>query len=203
MEKTTKVIGVTGGAGSGKSEVLRLLKENYGAFVILADDVSRALSAPGAVSYCKIVDFFGENILCKDQTIDRKKLASVVFHDPKLLEKLNSMTHPDVRVEIERLICQAKAQGYPFVVVEAALLIEGGYRDLCDEFWYIYTKESIRRQRMKETRGYTDEKIDAVLKNQLDEDAFRSACDRVIENNTTLAAVEAQLKHVIESYKKI
>ncbi len=87
MEKTTKVIGVTGGAGSGKSEVLRLLKENYGAFVILADDVSRALCAPGAVSYCKIVDFFGENILCKDQTIDRKKLASVVFHDPEAFGK--------------------------------------------------------------------------------------------------------------------
>lgn len=79
MEKTTKVIGVTGGAGSGKSEVLRLLKENYGAFVILADDVSRALCAPGAVSYCKIVDFFGENILCKDQTLIEKNWHPLYF----------------------------------------------------------------------------------------------------------------------------
>lgn len=82
-------------------------------------------------------------------------------------------------------------------LVEAALLIEAGYDDVCDEFWYVYTDEPIRRQRMKESRGYSDEKIDSIIKNQLSEAEFRKACRRVIVNNTTLEDVRLQLEAIL------
>lgn len=193
-----KVIGVTGGAGSGKSEVLRLLEKNFNAHVIIADEVARNLSKKGGASYDAIVAYFGDGILDDAGEIDRKKLAAIVFGHPKLLEKLNSFTHPKVKASIQKEIDEVKAQaGCSLIVVEAALLVEAGYEDVCDEYWYIYTDEAIRRQRMKESRGYSDEKIDGIMKNQLSEDEFRQACHRVIVNNTTLEAVQQQLSKIL------
>lgn len=193
-----KVIGVTGGAGSGKSEVIRLLKNCFNAHVIMADDVAKKLSEKGGASYDAIVAYFGKGILDENEEIDRKKLASIVFGHQELLEKLNSFTHPEVKREILREISEAEAAGEcSFVALEAALLIEAGYEDVCDEFWYICTDEEIRRRRMKETRGYSDEKIDGIIKNQLSEEDFRRACQRVIVNNTTLDAVRIQLEKMI------
>lgn len=193
-----RVIGVTGGAGSGKSEVLRLLETHFNAHVIMADDVARKLSEKGGVSYASIVSYFGSGILDEYEEIDRKKLASIVFGHPELLEKLNSFTHPEVKLAIQKEISEVRAAGEcGFVVVEAALLIEAGYDDVCDEFWYVYTDEPIRRQRMKESRGYSDEKIDSIIKNQLSEDEFRKACRRVIVNNTTLEDVRLQLEAIL------
>lgn len=193
-----KVIGVTGGAGSGKSEVLRLLREDFGAYVIMADDVAKKLSAKGGASYDAVVGYFGRGILDENEEIDRGKLAAIVFGHQKLLEKLNSFTHPKVKTEIQKEIAQAAAVGeYRFVALEAALLIEAGYEDVCDEFWYVFTSEEIRRRRMKETRGYSDEKIDSIIKNQLSEEDFRKACRQVIINNTTLEDVRLQLEKIV------
>lgn len=193
-----KIIGVTGGAGSGKSEVLKLLKEHFKAHIIMADDVAKKLSEKGGASCELIVSYFGEGILDDEENIDRQKLAAIVFHHPKLLEKLNSFTHPKVKEAILEEIAKIKGEEHcPLIVIEAALLIGAGYENICDEFWYVYSDEAIRRQRMKETRGYSDEKIDSVIKNQLSEEAFRKACQKTIINNTTLDDVLVQLKRLI------
>lgn len=193
-----KVIGVTGGAGSGKSEVLHLLENEFGAHVIMADEVARKLSEKGGASYDAIVSYFGCGILDADEAIDRKKLAAIVFDHPNLLEKLNSFTHPMVKTAIEKEIADVRRVGEcSFIALEAALLIEAGYEDVCDEFWYVYTDEAIRRQRMKESRGYSDEKIDSIIRNQLTEGQFKKACQRIIVNNTTLAYVRYQLKKIV------
>ncbi len=188
------VYGVTGGAGTGKSEVMRLLKDMFGGYVILTDDVARELQEPGGVSYRKMVETFGTGILDADQRIDRKKVAEIVFNDKHALEKLNLMTHPYVRKEVERRIAEADAAGFPFAAVESAILLDAGYEDLCDEFWYIHSDPEVRRARMRLTRGYSDEKIDAVMRSQPDEKIFYERCSFVIDNNTTLEAVAAQLK---------
>lgn len=188
------VYGVTGGAGTGKSEVMRLLKDMFGGYVILTDDVARELQEPGGVSYRKMVEAFGTGILDADQRIDRKKVAEIVFNDKHALEKLNLMTHPYVRKEVERRIADADAAGFPFAAVESAILLDAGYEDLCDEFWYIHSDPEVRRARMRLTRGYSDEKIDAVMRSQPDEKIFYERCGFVIDNNTTLEAVAAQLK---------
>ena len=190
-----KVYGITGGAGTGKSEVIKMLQENFGGCVIMSDEVARELMQKGNISYQLIVEYFGRDILMDDGEIDRKKLADHVFNNKEALEKLNSMTHPYVKDEIRKLIAEAEASGEcRFVALESAILLECGYEDICDEFWYVYTKPEIRRQRMKETRNYSDEKVDSVMRNQQPDEVFFKQCSFVIENNTTLSDVYDQLK---------
>ena len=194
-----KVYGITGGAGTGKSEVIKMLQQNFGGCVIMSDEVARELMQKGNISYQLIVEYFGRDILMDDGEIDRKKLADHVFNNKEALEKLNSMTHPYVKEEIRKLIAEAEASGEcRFVAVESAILLECGYEDICDEFWYVYTKPEIRRQRMKETRNYSDEKVDSVMRNQQPDEVFFEQCSFVIKNNTTLSDVYAQLKEKLD-----
>ena len=191
-----KVYGITGGAGTGKSE---MLQQNFGGCVIMSDEVARELMQKGNISYQLIVEYFGRDILMDDGEIDRKKLADHVFNNKEALEKLNSMTHPYVKDEIRKLIAEAEASGEcRFVALESAILLECGYEDICDEFWYVYTKPEIRRQRMKETRNYSDEKVDSVMRNQQPDEVFFEQCSFVIKNNTTLSDVYAQLKEKLD-----
>ena len=194
-----KVYGITGGAGTGKSEVIKMLQQNFGGCVIMSDEVARELMQKGNLSYQLIVEYFGSDILMDDGEIDRKKLADHVFNNKEALEKLNSMTHPYVKDEIRKLIAEAEASGEcRFVALESAILLECGYEDICDEFWYVYTKPEIRRQRMKETRNYSDEKVDSVMRNQQPDEVFFEQCSFVIKNNTTLSDVYAQLKEKLD-----
>lgn len=194
-----KVYGITGGAGTGKSEVIKMLQENFGGCVIMSDEVARELMQKGNISYQLIVEYFGRDILMDDGEIDRKKLADHVFNNKEALEKLNNMTHPYVKDEIRKLIAEAEASGEcRFVALESAILLECGYEDICDEFWYVYTKPEIRRQRMKETRNYSDEKVDSVMRNQQPDEVFFKQCSFVIENNTTLSDVYDQLKEKLD-----
>ena len=194
-----KVYGITGGAGTGKSEVIKMLQENFGGCVIMSDEVARELMQKGNISYQLIVEYFGRDILMDDGEIDRKKLADHVFNNKEALEKLNSMTHPYVKDEIRKLIAEAEASGEcRFVALESAILLECGYEDICDEFWYVYTKPEIRRQRMKETRNYSDEKVDSVMRNQQPDEVFFKQGSFVIENNTTLSDVYDQLKEKLD-----
>ena len=194
-----KVYGITGGAGTGKSEVIKMLQENFGGCVIMSDEVARELMQKGNISYQLIVEYFGRDILMDDGEIDRKKLADHVFNNKEALEKLNSMTHPYVKNEIRKLIAEAEASGEcRFVALESAILLECGYEDICDEFWYVYTKPEIRRQRMKETRNYSDEKVDSVMRNQQPDEVFFEQCSFVIENNSTLSDVYDQLKEKLD-----
>lgn len=194
-----KVYGITGGAGTGKSEVIKMLQQNFGGCVIMSDEVARELMQKGNISYQLIVEYFGRDILMDDGEIDRKKLADHVFNHKEALEKLNSMTHPYVKDEIRKLIAEAEASGEcRFVALESAILLECGYEDICDEFWYVYTKPEIRRQRMKETRNYSDEKVDSVMRNQQPDEVFFEQCSFVIKNNTTLSDVYAQLKEKLD-----
>ena len=194
-----KVYGITGGAGTGKSEVIKMLQENFGGCVIMSDEVARELMQKGNISYQLIVEYFGRDILMDDGEIDRKKLADHVFNNKEALEKLNSMTHPYVKDEIRKLIAEAEASGEcRFVALESAILLECGYEDICDEFWYVYTKPEIRRQRMKETRNYSDEKVDSVMRNQQPDEVFFEQCSFVIKNNTTLSDVYDQLKEKLD-----
>ena len=196
-----KVYGITGGAGTGKSEVIKMLQENFGGCVIMSDEVARELMQKGNISYQLIVEYFGRDILMDDGEIDRKKLADHVFNNKEALEKLNSMTHPYVKDEIRKLIAEAEASGEcRFVALESAILLECGYEDICDEFWYVYTKPEIRRQRMKETRNYSDEKVDSVMRNQQPDEVFFKQCSFVIENNTTLSDVYDQLKEKLDQH---
>ncbi len=190
-----KVIGITGGVGAGKSAILGYLKEEYGAVVIEADKVGHLLMEPGKTCYDSIVEKFGKSILNEDQTINRGKLGGIVFADSKLLDVLNKIIHPGVKSyiisEIEKEKIAAKTR---YFVVEAALLLEDHYDVICDELWYIHTDEAVREKRLKETRGYDDEKIAGIMANQKTPEEFRSACQVVIDNSGNLADTYRQIE---------
>ena len=158
-QNNMKVVGITGGVGSGKSVVMNILKEKYGAEVILADLVAHDLMEPGQQNYLDIVEAFGEGILAQDKTIDRPALAKVVFGNQERLARLNAITHPNVKKEIFHRIDGIKEKGEAsFIAVEAALLLEEGYQKDFDTMWYVYVDEATRIERLKEGRGYTEEK---------------------------------------------
>ena len=178
-----KIIGVTGGVGAGKSTVLDYLKETYHAHLILADLVGHEVMEPGLPAYDAIIETFGREILSEDQTIDRKKLGDIVFHKEEMRQKLNAFVHPAVKQEILRRIEQAKLENVSYTVVEAALFLEENYDAFCNETWYIYTDEKIRRQRLKESRGYSDERIDQIFRSQKTHEEFQKRCLFMIDNN--------------------
>lgn len=189
-----KVIGITGGVGAGKSEILKYLKEKHHAMVVEADKVGHLLMEPGGACYYSIVEKFGSSILNGDQTINRGKLAKIVFADAALLEALNKIIHPRVKAHIVSEIAKERAyHRTEFFVIEAALLLEDHYDVICDEIWYIDTDMEIRAKRLKETRGYDDEKIAGIMANQKSPEEFRMACQAVIDNSGSLTETFAQI----------
>ncbi len=189
-----KVIGITGGVGAGKSEILKYLKEKHHAMVVEADKVGHLLMEPGGACYYSIVEKFGSSILNGDQTINRGKLAKIVFADAALLEALNKIIHPRVKAHIVSEIAKERAyHRTELFVIEAALLLEDHYDVICDEIWYIDTDMEIRAKRLKETRGYDDEKIAGIMANQKSPEEFRMACQAVIDNSGSLTETFAQI----------
>ena len=179
-----KVIGITGGVGSGKTKILTFLKENYKCEVIVSDELAKDLCKKGEPCFKPLVDLLGKDVLSKDGEIDKTIMAQKIFDEKSLLEKVNGIIHPAVRVFIEEEIETLKKENtLDYLFIEAALLIECGYKEIVDEMWYIYTNIEVRRKRLKESRGYSDAKIDSILKSQLSEDEYRKNCDFEIDNS--------------------
>lgn len=194
-----RVIGITGGVGAGKSMVLSLLKQHFNADIIMADLVAKELMSKGKAAYLEIVDFFGDGILGTDGEIDRNRLAEIIFTAPNKRIVLNSIVHPLVKQEIIRQIQEDRIAGnFDYCFVEAALLIEDHYAVFLDEIWYIFAKEETRRKRLKQSRQYSDEKIESIFKSQLTEQQFRDASDRIIDNSKDEAYTLEQLKAALQ-----
>ncbi|MDO4260689.1 MAG: dephospho-CoA kinase [Eubacteriales bacterium] len=178
-----RVIGVTGGVGAGKSTVLDYLKERYGADVIQADLVGHEVMEPGGAVCGAVAEAFGPGILTADGSVDRAALAKIVFGDEEKRRLLNGIVHPAVKEEILRRLSEDRERGVPCAVVEAALFLEENYDAFCDETWYIYTDEKNRRRRLRESRGYSDERISRMFASQMTHGQFLSRCRTVIDNN--------------------
>lgn len=190
-----KVIGVTGGVGAGKSEVLSYLAKRQDCRVIMADRVAHRLEEPGEACYEPLKALLGTEVLDASGRIDKRKMAARIFGDGELLLKVNGIVHPAVKAYLFHEIEKERAAGQlTLLFIEAALLIEEGYAGIVDELWYIHAEEGVRRRRLKESRGYTDEKIDSIFRSQLSEQDFRTYCDVVIENNGILEDVYTQIE---------
>ena len=168
-------IGITGGVGAGKSAVLGYLKELDGVRVMLSDEIAHELMEPGSDCYNRLKELFaGEPIWLEDGHFDRPALAGVIFSDDKKRDLLN----------------------------EVALLIEEGYGEICDELWYIYASEEVRRKRLKSSRGYSDEKIDSIFASQLKEAEYRRHCKEVIDNDGDIENTIASINKALSKYKE-
>ena len=189
-----EVIGITGGVGSGKSEILAYLEKRTNCRIIIADLVAHELEKQGGVCYERIVALLGEEVLAENGEIDKAKMAAAIFADRKLLARINGIVHPAVKEYILSEIAREKKEGrYDYLFIEAALLIEDGYTDIVDELWYIHTDETVRRDRLKASRGYSDEKIDSIIREQLSEEDFYRHCVAVIDNSKQLSAAYEQI----------
>lgn len=196
-----KIIGITGGVGSGKSEVLRVIEELYSCTIIRADELAKSLERKGEVCYEPLINLLGEKILDANDEIDSKKMAKAIFEADSndLLLKVNNIIHPEVKTRIKELISLEKEKNeIDFFFIEAALLIEEHYELICDELWYIYADKDIRISRLKESRGYSDEKIKGIMDSQLDEGTFRKYCKVVVNNSGTLEATKKQIIDIID-----
>lgn len=193
-----RVIGITGGVGSGKSEVLRLLKEEFGAKLFMADDIAHEVMEPGGEACRRIEEVFGTEYLKPDGSVDRQKMAALIFKDAKALETMNSIVHPAVWKRIEDGIQTAPER---LVVVEAALFDEEHNR-LFDEVWYIYTSRENRISRLMASRGYSREKCLDIMSNQKSEEEFQAMADRVIDNNQTVEDVKRQIGFILNEKLK-
>ena len=209
-----KFIGITGGVGAGKSAILEYIAEHYNAKVMLADEIAHDLMMPGTKCYDTIKEAFGaEDIFLQDGSFDRLKMAQVIFSDETKREQMNGIVHPAVREYILEVYEAEKTKGaLDFLILEAALLIEEHYDEICDELeehydeicdelWYIYTSEENRRERLRENRGYSDEKIDGIFASQLTEEEYRRHCVKVIDNNGSVEDTNLQLVKIFNEEK--
>lgn len=196
-DRDMRVIGITGGIGTGKSTVLRIMEE-MGAYVLEADSLAHNLMEPGQPAYIRITEFFGSDIIREDGTIDRGRLGQFVFQNPEALERLNGIVHPAVKEFILRDIEEKKKSGkVRWYVIEAALLIEDGYRLVCDELWYIHAEKEVRIERLLSGRGGTREKWEQVMANQSVDEFYRANCDVVIDNGNNLKKTINMVKDLL------
>ncbi len=196
-----KIIGITGGVGAGKSAVLDYLAQRYQAYTVQADKVAHELMEPEESCFSPVLDLLGREILDGAGKIDRRKVAALVFPNPEVLAKLNGIVHPAVKKEIRRRIAVQKEQGRKIFVIEAALLLEDHYDEICHDMWYIYAGEQARQARLEKQRGYSQEKIRDIFKIQQTEDAFRQKCDYTVENDKDLQNTYRQIDKRIKTYE--
>ncbi|HZR85040.1 MAG TPA: dephospho-CoA kinase [Candidatus Binatia bacterium] len=188
-----RVIGLVGGIGSGKSTVAGLLA-GLGGAVIDADAIGHGVYRAGTPGFEAVVAAFGPEIVGADGEIDRRRLGAIVFGDEARLRELNGIAHPLIRAEIARRIAALRAEGRsPAVVVEAAILLEAGWRDLVDEVWVVSTGKERVIARIEEQRGLSAPDIEARMARQMADATRRAAADLVIENDGSLAELEQRV----------
>ena len=192
-----KVIGITGGIGSGKTEVLKYLGDK-GAYILEADSMAHKLMLPGKAAYVKIVECFGEDILMLDKKIDRAKLGALVFNDKNALKNLNDIVHPTVKEYIRDDISKKKKSGsFDLYIIEAALLIQDGYKEICDEIWYIFVEQKERIRRLISGRGGNTAKYELIIDNQETDSFYFDNSDEVIDNNGTIEKTKSIINELL------
>lgn len=192
-----KKIGLTGGIGSGKSTVAKLLSE-HGFVVVDADKIAREIMEPGSPVLDEVAAAFGDDLINEDGSLDRGELARRAFVDKQSTEKLNSITHPAIRAESERRFAAAEAAGEPAVVYDMPLLVElGMHRDM-DLTVVVDVDAEERVRRLTDSRGLDEADARARIAQQIDADTRNAAADVIIDNN----GAEADLKPQVERLTK-
>ena len=194
-----KVIGLTGGTGSGKSVVSKSLAA-AGAVIVDADKIAHEIILKGEPAYQEIIEYYGTGILDEDGNIIRKKLGEIVFNDKEKLAFLNQCTHKYITAEVKRQIAEAKAEGTTTaIIVDAPLLLEAKLETVCDLVWVVYAEPEVRAQRVMARDGITYELAKARIANQKSWEEYKAAADAVIDNSKDLPYLEGQLTEILKT----
>lgn len=192
-----KIIGVTGGIGSGKSTVTRILAD-LGAKVIDADRIAREVVRKGQPALDELVGVFGPSILDENGELDRKKLAGIVFNDRIRLEELNRITHKHVTDKIVKAVDKFEREGNAeTLVLDVPIPVKEGFRDLANEIWTVTADKETRIKRVMERSGASREEVLERINSQAREENYTGIADVVIENNGSIEDLE---KSVVKLY---
>jgi len=193
------VVGLTGGMASGKSIVSKILKE-IGLPIIDADLIAREIVRPNEAGYREIVDHFGQGLLNPDQTINRRKLAKIIFSDPEERERLNSILHPRIVKEIKIRIEDFKERGERMLIIDAALLIEAGELSLVDKLIVVTVSPKIQVRRLAQRDHLTEKEAREHIATQMPLSEKMKLADYVVNNS---GPVRKTIKRVKEIYNQL
>lgn len=188
--KQNKIIGLTGGSGSGKSTVAAALS-TLGAFVIDCDKIAHENMLRGGIAYDEIVKEFGRDILAPTGEIDRKSLGNIVFNDKNALDRLNHIAHRHIINRVKEL---AEGSRSEITVIDAPLLYQTGLDRLCDEVWVTDAPYQVRLKRIMERDGITRQAAESRLKNQGE---YNGGDKRIITDFATIEELESFVKELI------
>ena len=193
-----KIIGLTGGTGSGKGFVSERLKKRN-AYVMDADKIAHEIIEKDKPAYKEIVDYFGRSILDESGCIIRRKLGDIVFSDSEKLAFLNKCTHKYINMEIMRIIDEVRPQTdkYTAIVIDAPLLAEAGLTDICDDIWVVYADSEVRVKRIMERDSITEEQARNRIASQKTWEEYQALGAVIIDNSSDDENVENQLDALI------
>lgn len=187
------VIGLTGGIASGKSTVAGFFRDHL-IPVIDADVLGHRTYEPGTDTFAAVVEAFGQDVVAPDGTIDRKVLGGKVFGKPEELKRLTDIVWPGIRRLASEELSELEVAGNRLAVLEAAVLLEAGWEDLCDEIWVVVVEPELAIKRLAERNGLDEEAARARIASQLSNAERVAKADVVIENNGSLDELQARLR---------
>jgi len=187
-----KIIGLTGGIGSGKSTVSQFLAE-LGATIIDADKIGHETFKPETEAWREVVSAFGQQIVAANGTIDRKKLGTIVFSNPEARARLNQIMHPRIYEVVRAQLAEFQRQGVSVVVLEAPLLVEAGWTSLVDEVWVTTAAEDTVLKRLRERTGLSEAESQARIRAQLPAGKRIREADVVIDTDCDLDELKAKI----------
>ena len=199
-----RIIGLTGGIGTGKSTVSKILL-SLGVPVVDADQISRSLLEPGSPYIAKLVSIFGDWMIDSAGNVDRKKLGEKIFSSPELRIQLEKFLHPLIKEEIHRLIEEYRVQKVELLVLDIPLLFEGAYwQSRVDQVWLVDLLEKVQFARIMNRDGLTEEGAERRIEAQMSLGDKRELADVIIENNGTFEELEKKVGQlVLKSREKL
>ncbi|WP_348658058.1 dephospho-CoA kinase [Heyndrickxia faecalis] len=197
-----KIIGLTGGIASGKSTVSNMLKTK-GFTIVDADIAARKVVEPGELAYEQIIEAFGEGILLKDLTIDRKKLGALIFADEALRMKLNSIVHPAVRAWMTREKDRAIENGEKTVFLDIPLLFESRLTYMVERTILVYVDEETQLKRLMARNGLSEKEAQMRIRAQMPLSEKKALADAVLDNNGSLEETKQQLEKIVSDWQLV
>ena len=192
------VIGLTGGIGTGKSEVTSFLAE-LGASVIDADVVGHEVYRKGTEGHSAVIDRFGPGVVGAEGEINRAALGRLVFGDPQALARLNSLVHPRIRKAVRERLSALRGAGAEVVVLEAAVLLEAGWEDMVDEVWVVEAPWEAVMSRLRPRFGGDEQAIAVRAGAQMTQEDRRRAADVTILNDGSMDRLRRRVERVYKA----
>ena len=191
------IIGITGSSGAGKSTVCEILEAYYKVTIINADKVARKLSKRGTNYVIDIISKFGKSIVDENGELKRRKLAEIIYNDPKKREELNKCTFKYIKKEIERQIKKAQADT---IIIDAPLLFESELNKICDKVIGVISNRELQIERIVARDDIDYEDAEKRLNAQQTNEFYMNKCDAIIENNNNLKSIKENVEKIAKTY---